>query len=219
MEPNEKTVIVLTGSFNPPTKAHSALLVHALDSTGAGRGVFVPANDKYVERKLRRNPDAIAFREEERVDMLRAIAGKDPRLDVRGLEHDDDGRGHTYQTMLRARDYYGCNDCRFLLGADKLRILPRWRSIDRFLRNFRFVVTSRGDVDAEAVIRNDPLLSAHADRFTVIPGMPGMGDVSSSRFQAMFRGGDPKAMDLLDPTIHAMVRICAGGRANGGKKT
>ena len=44
--------MVLNGSFNPPTLAHFDLLKKAMASAGAERGLFLPANDEYVRRKM-----------------------------------------------------------------------------------------------------------------------------------------------------------------------
>ncbi len=43
-------LVVLNGSFNPPTLAHLDLLKKAMAAVGAGRGLFLPANDEYVRR-------------------------------------------------------------------------------------------------------------------------------------------------------------------------
>ena len=48
----EKRIVVLGGSFNPPTKAHSKLLDTAIKQTDAEFGIFVPSSDNYVTRKM-----------------------------------------------------------------------------------------------------------------------------------------------------------------------
>ena len=47
-----KSIVVLGGSFNPPTLAHRKLLCAAMDGVGADRGIFVPSNDAYVTKKM-----------------------------------------------------------------------------------------------------------------------------------------------------------------------
>ena len=57
-----RKIIVMGGSFNPPTKAHFRLMQSAVDqlTTGASdesvKGVFVPSSDAYVSRKMSRQP-------------------------------------------------------------------------------------------------------------------------------------------------------------------
>ena len=49
-----RRVVVMGGSFNPPTLAHLRLMRAAVDALGAEKGIFVPSNHAYVERKMRR---------------------------------------------------------------------------------------------------------------------------------------------------------------------
>ena len=39
---NQSKIVVLGGSFNPPTTAHLALMKAAVDAAGAQLGLFVP---------------------------------------------------------------------------------------------------------------------------------------------------------------------------------
>jgi ATP sulfurylase len=48
-----KRIIVLGGSFNPPTVAHHRLMQTALDALGAEIGFYVPVSDAYLKRKMR----------------------------------------------------------------------------------------------------------------------------------------------------------------------
>ena len=47
-------VVVLGGSFNPPTIAHEKLLSIAVDTLKANIGLFVPSSHNYVARKMRK---------------------------------------------------------------------------------------------------------------------------------------------------------------------
>lgn len=197
--------LILTGSFNPPTVAHLGLLLAAVEATEAERGVFVPANGIYVARKASRKPGTIVFDEGTRKAMLESLARADSRLSVNELEKDDDGRGHTYQTMKKAAAAYPDSECIFVLGADKLRILPRWREIDPFLRDFRFAVVARDEDRPEDVIAGDPKLSANKDRFIVVEHAYPMPGVSSSAFQELFRKGDPAAKAMVSISVYDMA--------------
>ena len=53
-----KKIIVLTGSFNPVTRAHYEILTDAVSVLGADEGLFVITSDKYLTKKTltRMNP-------------------------------------------------------------------------------------------------------------------------------------------------------------------
>ena len=53
------SIIVMGGSFNPPTVAHLKLMQAALDqmpkaNETENRGIFVPSSDAYVSRKMKK---------------------------------------------------------------------------------------------------------------------------------------------------------------------
>lgn len=61
----DKTIVVLGGSFNPPTKARTELLRSAVKQLGAEFGVFVPSSEAYVERKMAKSK-SFAYSEDNR---------------------------------------------------------------------------------------------------------------------------------------------------------
>lgn len=87
-------IIVMGGSFNPPTVAHLKLMQAALDqlpkSGGAGnRGIFVPSSDAYVTRKMGKQADdgdKTVLPEKLRLEMLKTFEQHDPRITVDSRE-------------------------------------------------------------------------------------------------------------------------------------
>lgn len=76
-------IVVLGGSFNPPTTAHYKLMQTALDAIGADKGIFVPTANQYVLRKLKRQGCAgDTLSNEARVQMLESFCGLDNRFEV-----------------------------------------------------------------------------------------------------------------------------------------
>ena len=81
-------IIVMSGSFNPPTIAHLQLLVGAVDALNADKGIFVPSSQNYVNSEMKRakHPEE-ALTESKRFAMLQAMTEEDPRLMVDDLEY------------------------------------------------------------------------------------------------------------------------------------
>ena len=84
---NER-IIVMGGSFNPPTIAHQRLLLGAVNALNAHKGIFVPSSNGYVTSKMKRakHPEE-TLPEHLRLKMLSAMAEDDPRLTVDDLEY------------------------------------------------------------------------------------------------------------------------------------
>lgn len=202
MNENKPRVVVLGGSFNPPTTAHRALLLHAMRHAHANEGVFVPSSDAYVTRKATRARTPRIFSEAERLDMLLAMTEDEPGLDVSTCEYGDTSSGRSHLTMRDVQREHPDAECCFIVGADKLRVIPRWRSIGAFMDEFKFVVLSRAEDDARAIIRANNFLTHNEDRIIVIPDMAGYDDVSSSACQRlMYAAGVDAARHMLHPKV------------------
>lgn len=209
---SQDSVIVLGGSFNPPTLAHKTLITHALDVTDAGTGILVPSSNAYVTRKCARVGNRLVFTETERMYMLADLAKDDRRIQIKTIEFGDDGRGHTYRTMCRIQEFYAGQKCFFLMGADKLRIIPRWRDAERFLSEFGILAVARKGFDVRAAILSSPTLAAHGGSIAVIPAPEGADDVSSSLFQEKLLAHDPSARQLVSPYVYNLASMVMDGR-------
>ena len=49
-----KSIVVMGGSFNPPTIAHHKLMKAAMDQLGADKGIYVPTPARSLRRKMRK---------------------------------------------------------------------------------------------------------------------------------------------------------------------
>ena len=114
-----KKIIVMGGSFNPPTIAHQKLLLAAVRELNAAKGIFVPSSHAYVKTKMRRagHPEE-TLSESLRLAMLNAMAADDSRLAVDDLEYHRKEKGYTYETMVSLRAKYPDAELYFLAGGD-----------------------------------------------------------------------------------------------------
>lgn len=195
-----RRIVVLGGSFNPPTIAHFRLLQAAIDGLRADLGVFVPSSHSYVQRKMKRTPcpDEV-LPAEVRTGMLRAMCADDPRMTVSCAELDNPRcAGHTYETMQLIQQEHPGAELYFIFGADKLRVLPRWRTYEEFVTDFRVLVFSRDDVDTEAAFQASKPLAAHRESFVFLPQPEGTEEVSSTAVRELLRRKE-SADHLLHP--------------------
>lgn len=176
-------IVVLGGSFNPPTLAHQKLLLTAVRTLKAETGLFVPSSDRYVSRKMSKQRSYnMVYSEKARHEMLITLC-KDQPLMVNLCEYGDDGRGHTYDTLQSIQQIHPDHTIVFILGADKLRILPRWHHNEDLLNQFHFGIAARNNNDAQSIyqtIESIPKLEQVKDHFHIIPTTEDMSDVSSS---------------------------------------
>ena len=194
----QKMILVMGGSFNPPTLAHQRLLLGVVDAMGADLGIFVPASHRYVSMKMKRekHPKEV-LRPELRLRMLQAMCADDPRLQADDCEFYREDRGYTYETMEAIQQKYPEAQICFLAGGDKVSAIARWHRIREFLERFRIVVVKRDGDDPEQAIAENPFLSRYRDRFLVVPAPEGLEGISSSAVRSLLRYGKPGAQEML----------------------
>ena len=206
-------IIVMGGSFNPPTIAHRRLLLGAVMAVGADKGIFVPSSHAYVSIKMRRTkiPKEV-LREEVRLRMLEAMCEGEPRLVVDGCEFHRTEKAYTYESMESIQEKYPAAELYFLAGGDKVSVISRWHRIREFLERFKILVVRRDGDDPEAGLRENPFLREHLDRFRIIPAPEGLEGISSSAVRDRLRNGEPGAAEMLHPAVWEILQ------ENGGMK-
>lgn len=206
-----ETIIVMGGSFNPPTIAHQRLLLAALNQMNADKGIFVPSSHSYVKIKMKRagTLDEV-LPEHLRLKMLSAMAEDDPRLCVDDLEYHRKGKGYTYETMLEVQEKYPDATLYFLAGGDKVDIFPRWHRINEFLERFHIIVVKRDGEDPEAAIEANDFLQQHKDKFHVIEAPAGIKSISSSAIRDKLREGEPGAEGMCHPKVWKLIQENGG---------
>lgn len=179
---NDKIALILGGSFNPPTKAHFALMQNAmnhfatpvaLDKPAEQKvlGIFVPSSDAYVSRKMRKHhASEPVFSEQARKEMLEQSMYADMKVSSveYGTTH---ASGHTLETLRKLSEEYPYRTLYFLMGSDKLSILPKWKTHHSLLTEFHIAVFLRNQDTASGIrsfLASNPELRPYADRFIIL---------------------------------------------------
>lgn len=106
---NQSKIVVLGGSFNPPTTAHLALMKAAVDAAGAQLGLFVPTPFWYVEKKIAKTGHKEeTLPDELRIELLNSMCSGDKRLAVDSceLQRQKGERSFTYETLEKIQEKY-----------------------------------------------------------------------------------------------------------------
>ena len=192
--------MVMGGSFNPPTVAHFKLMKAALDAVQGTQGIFVPTAHSYVFRKMARQKSRQdTLSETIRLEMLDSFCRKDKRLSVNKYQMQGDGRSYDYEMLLDLQAAHPDAEIYFLTGSDKLSILPRWRTIEKLLAQFRILVARRGEDNWDEIRKGNSFLSSHWNRFSVFEIPAEIRDISSSVFRERIHNGDESAKELVTP--------------------
>jgi len=204
-----KSIVVMGGSFNPPTIAHLKMMRSALDQLGAEKGFFVPTADKSLRRKMRRAgfPEEV-LSEETRLAMLRAMAEDDPRLDVTDVEFQHPKHWYAQETMGYIQEQYPEAELYFLIGSDNLENYARAFRLVEFLEKYRYAVVDRGDGDLDAILREIPAAWERRERFSYVTPPAGILNISSTLIREKLRNEEGGVEELLHPKVMEIMQTC-----------
>lgn len=201
-------IVVMGGSFNPPTLAHLRLMVAAMDAVDACQGIFVPTAHDYVARKMKRQrcpQDTLS--ESIRLAMLESFCKEDDRISVSRIQMLKTGRGYDYEMLEEIQTDFPDAEVYFVTGSDKLFVLPRWHRVDELLERFRILVARRGEDDLEKIKEVRPYLAEHWDAFTVFDVAEEISAISSSAFRERLHNNDERARELVTPEVWEIMSV------------
>lgn len=196
-----RCIVVMAGSFNPPTIAHLCLMESAVQAARADRGIFVPAGEAYLKRKMRKSGDRIRFDERTRMDMLRAMCVGREHLLVCDLQIQRP-MIRTYDTLSVLQDKYPSAKLYLIAGADKLTLLETLAVHTDFMERFGVVLFSREGVNAKAAVEQNAYIAPFGRSFIYAEQVENMEEVSSTAVRRLIAEGEAEG---TRPYLHEEV--------------
>ena len=189
-------IVVLTGSFNPVTKAHFQILSKAVEYLHADKGLFVATNGKYLIRKTVLNKDRrtkFYLSEDIRRQMLESLNKENNKLFFGGFELGGESPA-TDKTLRKILKENKESEVFFLCGADKLKRIPHWSDFEDLINNIHVCVINRGDIDINEII-NNPEWEPHKNKVIIFNTTDDIKEVSSTKLRDnYFKGLDYKSL-------------------------
>lgn len=152
------------GTFNPPHTGHLHAARQAADILRLDKLLMIP--DRIAPHK--RIPEGSPT-PEQRLQMLRAALGDDPRLQVCDLELRREGPSYTWQTLEALREAYPDAELTLLMGTDMFLTFEQWKHPERILAQAGLGVFYRGDQgERDAVLARKEKLEAMGARVRLV---------------------------------------------------
>lgn len=188
MREKNKKIVIMGGSFNPPTLAHYMLMKYAIDALNAECGYFVPVSDAYLRRKMRHSHPPIVLSSELRIKMLQAMCSGDKMKvcdkEIGTIE------ARTLPTLKSFKEEFPKYELYFVMGDDKLDLLSHLTEKGAFFETSNVILYSRNLEGIEEKLRNQNVLSEHTDKIIVLPQPEGTTGISSSLIRERMLSGD-----------------------------
>lgn len=177
------------GSFDPIHIGHLAAAEEARAVLDLDRVAFVPAARQPLKGQLQATP-------EQRLAMIRLACADNPAFYVDDLELGRPPPSYTVDTLAAFRHSHPAPaELWFIIGADAVRELPRWRRIDKVIALARLAIIARpgSDLDLPALLAALPSL---AGRYALLAG-PRLA-ISSSDLRRRLAEGRPVRYQIPD---------------------
>ena len=179
---------IMGGSFDPPHKAHLEISNAAFDFLSLDEIVFIPA----FSAPLKPQPHFASFAD--RLKMLGLALQKFGRRHrVLEIERERGGVSYSIDTAAYLKEMFGGAKLFWIIGADQLRSLHKWREVERLSQIVEFAVFKRG----EEPLAKNPNLPKNAK---IIPAEFEPTDISSTQIRLAVKNGEDVS-DFVDENV------------------
>lgn len=190
---------ILGGTFNPIHNGHVKMAVEACEHFDFDALLLIPSGYSYMKSE-----DEIADAKM-RLEMAELAMENHPQIHVSDLEIKRVGPSYTCETIKELRETYHDAEFYFIIGADTLSNIEKWKEPDYIFSNVNIAVKLRDDIPAPSEKeclklslqkQIDYLKRKYHARITFLPGEK--LDISSRVIRDMVRNN--KDISNLVPT-------------------
>lgn len=148
----EKKVGIMGGTFNPVHNGHLLLAESARETFGLDEILFMPSGNSYMK-------DAASILDGEiRAHMTELAIEGNPFFRLSRIELERKGPTYTCDTLSQLKEQDGDSRYFFIMGADNLFILEKWKDVEYIFQNCVIAAAARGDETDGEIRRRAELL-------------------------------------------------------------
>lgn len=142
-----KKIGILGGTFNPIHTGHLILAQQAAQEYGLLKILILPSGISYMKSDIHMPGKEI------RADMVKLAIASDPLLEFCGIELDREGNTYTCDTCDELRKLYPDTELYFIIGADTLFSMERWKNIAHVFECFHILAAIRDDASKASMLQ------------------------------------------------------------------
>lgn len=133
-----KKIGIMGGTFNPIHYGHLLLAESAREIFGLHKVLFMPSGNSYMKES-----QTIA-KAGHRIQMTKLALEGNPFFELSQMETEREGPTYTCETLAELKRQNPEDQYFFLLGADNLFLLEKWKRADYLLQNCVIIAAARG---------------------------------------------------------------------------
>ena len=152
-------VVIYGGAFNPPTKAHQAIVQAGAEYASEMNGSF------WLLFSGVRRDKGIGVDRDTRISYGEALlASVDAECELLVQTHElDRGFSQTIDTVRQLEEAYPDTQFTWIFGSDSIQTMPKWHGGNWLLRNLQMLVVQRAGYELEL---QDNMTALEADAIT-----------------------------------------------------
>ncbi|MRX71338.1 nicotinate-nucleotide adenylyltransferase [Bacillus lacus] len=125
------------GTFDPPHIGHLIMASEVKDAMQLSEVWFLP-------NSIPPHKQGAGFTgSEHRLNMLNAALEGNAAFKAEPIELAREGPSYTYDTVRLLKEKYPQHEFHFIIGADMIEYLPKWRDIDSLVKQVKFIGVNR----------------------------------------------------------------------------
>lgn len=177
---SKRKIGIMGGTFNPIHIGHLILAQKAYEEYGLDEIIFITSGDPPHKQVSHISATM-------RGEMTRLAVEDNPIFHYSDMEIKREGYSYTYLTLLELREIHADAELYFLLGADSLFYLEKWKRPDIIMQNAVILAANRNTNNEQLYNKIDELKRDYDADIRIID-MPNI-DVSSSFIRHMVNIG------------------------------
>lgn len=194
MSCQNKKVGIMGGTFDPIHYGHLILAQNALDTFSLDEILFVPSGTPWLKESTK------VLSKNKRVSMTGMAIEDNPDFALSTIEIDREGNSYSYETVEELKRIQPKTDFYFIMGADSLLEIERWKHPDRLMAECTLLVAVRDDCDREGLEKQIIYLTdKYQADIRILPA--NRIDISSTKIRRMIREGKSVRYMLPDQVI------------------
>ena len=194
MSCQNKKVGIMGGTFDPIHYGHLILAQNALDTFSLDEILFVPSGTPWLKESTK------VLSKNKRVSMTGMAIEDNPDFALSTIEIDREGNSYSYETVEELKRMQPKTDFYFIMGADSLLEIERWKHPDRLMAECTLLVAVRDDCDREGLEKQIIYLTdKYQADIKILPA--NRIDISSTKIRQLIREGKSVRYMLPDQII------------------
>ena len=140
-----KKIGIMGGTFNPIHYGHLMIAEDARCFCNLDEVIFIPSGNSYMKEA----DDILSG--ELRFHMVKLAISSNEYFICSDIEIKRTGNSYTYETLEELRKHYPEAELYFILGADNLFTIEKWKCSERIFKECSLIAASRGEVDFDSL--------------------------------------------------------------------